>query len=235
MVVEVVVVVMVYSSPCITLTSAKRRLRALCSTEWIRRGRNSSIERNANTRERTNVVESETNVARKPRSISCTRLYSPAVRTSTLSRMDSKRVVGRYPCIMIISHLDTLNPAPCHRPVASCTIFFCLALFHPPRRQFPMPRPPPTFTASFLPSSDPTSSVNPSPTVFHLLSEIEKSLASKGTNSSLLLLHSRFEKLDSPASTSTCFRYLYGWTKRQLFIHCVAIVYRSPVAPLPKD
>lgn len=33
------------------------------------------------------------------------------------------RVVTRYPCIMIISHLDALNPAACHRPVPSCTIF----------------------------------------------------------------------------------------------------------------
>lgn len=142
-------------SPCITLTPAKRRLRALCSTEWISppwaKRRNSSIERNANTREGAYAVESETNVARKPRSISYTRLYSPAVRTSTLSRMDSKRVVARYPCIMIISHLDTLNPAPCHRPVASCTIFLCLALFHPARHR--LPRPQPTFTASFLRSS----------------------------------------------------------------------------------
>lgn len=28
---------------------------------------------------------------------------------------------------MIISHLDALNPAACHRPVPSCTIFFRLA------------------------------------------------------------------------------------------------------------
>lgn len=72
-------------------------------------------------------------------------MYSP-VRTSTLSRMDRVRVVARYPCIMIISHLDTLNPASCHRPVPSCTIFFCLALSHPPRQQLP-PRRPASFTA----------------------------------------------------------------------------------------
>lgn len=130
---------------------------------WAKR-RNSSIERNANTRERTNVVESETNVARKPRTISCTRLYSPAVRTSTLSRMDSKRVVGRYPCIMIISHLDTLNPAPCHGPVASCTIFFCLALFHPARRQSSSP----AHIHRVLPSSDPTR-LQPSSTFYQRL------------------------------------------------------------------
>lgn len=53
-------------------------------------------------------------------------LYSP-VRTSTLSRIYRTRVVTRYPCIMIISHLDALNPAACHRPVPSCTIFFQLA------------------------------------------------------------------------------------------------------------
>lgn len=133
------------------------------------------------------MVESETNVARKSRTVSY--LYSPAVRTSTLSRMDSKRVVARYPCIMIISHLDTLNPAPCHRPVASCTIFLCLALFHPARHRSPRP-PQPTFTASFLLRSNLRS--NPSPTRLpRLLSEIEKSrpLASR-TNSSL---YSRLE------------------------------------------
>lgn len=53
-------------------------------------------------------------------------LYSP-VRTNTLSRTYRTRVVARYPCIMIISHLDALNPAACHRPVPSCTIFFRLA------------------------------------------------------------------------------------------------------------
>lgn len=53
-------------------------------------------------------------------------LYLP-VRTNTLSRTYRTRVVARYPCIMIISHLDALNPAACHRPVPSCTIFFRLA------------------------------------------------------------------------------------------------------------
>lgn len=63
-------------------------------------------------------------------------MYSP-VRTITLSRMDKIRVVALYPCIMIISHLDTLNPASCHRPVVPCTIFFCLAVARPACRQLP--------------------------------------------------------------------------------------------------
>lgn len=57
-------------------------------------------------------------------------LYSP-VRINTLSRTYRTRVVARYPCIMIISHLDALNPAACHRPVPSCTIFFRLARSNP--------------------------------------------------------------------------------------------------------
>lgn len=162
------------------------------SPPWAKR-RNSSIERNANTRERErergglDVVESETNVARKPRTVSY--LYSPAVRTSTLSRMDSKRVVARYPCIMIISHLDTLNPAPCHRPVASCTIFLCLALFHPARHRSPRP-PQPTFTASFLLRSNLRSNLRPR-RVFHVFYQrLKNPVPLPRTNSSL---YSRLE------------------------------------------
>lgn len=154
-------------SPCITLTPAKRRLRALCSTEWIRRrGRNDETVPSSGTQtlERGpmwwRVKQTWRGNRERIYTVSISYLYSPAVRTSTLSRMDSKRVVARYPCIMIISHLDTLNPAPCHRTVASCTIFLCLALFHPARHR--LPRPQPTFTASFLLRSNLRS--NPPPT-----------------------------------------------------------------------
>jgi hypothetical protein len=58
--------------------------------------------------------------------------------------------VARYPCIMIISHLDALNPAACHRPVPSCTIFFRLDLSTLPRPRLLLPSPScsPSFTGT---------------------------------------------------------------------------------------
>lgn len=73
-------------------------------------------------------------------------------------------MVAWYPCIMIISHLDTRDPAPCHRPVASCTIFFCRALFHPASRQLPEPPRPPSFTDVSFPDPTSTSRAALSPT-----------------------------------------------------------------------
>lgn len=171
---------------------------------------------------------------RKSRTVSY--LYSPAVRTSTLSRMDSKRVVARYPCIMIISHLDTLNPAPCHRPVASCTIFLCLALFHPARHRSPRP-PQPTFTASFLLRSNLRS--NPSLTRLpRLLSEIEKSrplasdeLVSLFQVGNVVEGNSILPLVEwSPVGS---FHDSSEWREPFIAFHRVAIVYEG--SPLSKD
>lgn len=180
------------------------------------------------------VVESETNVARKPRTVSY--LYSPAVRTSTLSRMDSKRVVARYPCIMIISHLDTLNPAPCHRPVASCTIFLCLALFHPARHRSPRP-PQPTFTASFLLRSNLRFNLSPT-RLPRLLSEIEKSrplasdeLVSLFQVGNVVEGNSILPRVEwSPVGA---FHDSSEWREPFIAFHRVAIVYEG--SPLSKD
>ena len=58
------------------------------------------------------------------------RICNSPVLTSTWSRRDRITAVARYPCIMIISHWDMLNPV-CHKLGASSTIFPSLFPSHP--------------------------------------------------------------------------------------------------------